>query len=165
MTGRPDLPRTNLKPDAASVAHRLIEAEAICIKRGTQMTALRREVLELLLLRGGSAKAYDLQDDMRQRRGRVAPTTIYRALDFLMEQDLVHRVDATNSFVACTAEHDGRFPIVLVCARCEETIEWHDDSAARLLGALLRENSSGFLGTGIEVKGLCGVCRATANSL
>jgi Fur family zinc uptake transcriptional regulator len=156
-------PRINLRPDAASVARRLTEAEASCIKRGVQLTPLRREVFELLLLRGGSAKAYDLQDDMRRRRERVAPTTVYRALEFLMEQDLVHRVDATNSFVACTAQHGERFPIVLVCARCEETTEWHDESAARLIAAILRERSSGFFGTGIEVKGLCDSCRAAAN--
>jgi Fur family zinc uptake transcriptional regulator len=159
VTAEQSAPRYTPNPDAASIGRRLAQAQADCLKRGARLTDLRREVLELLLLRGGSAKAYDLQDDMRARRGRVAPTTVYRALDFLVEQDLVHRVDATNSFVACTGEHEGRLATMLVCGRCGETTEWHDDQAAKFLTTLLRESSSGFLGTGVEVKGVCRACQ------
>ena len=123
------------------------------------MTAQRKEVFELLLLRGGSAKAYDLQDDMRARHGRVAPSTVYRALEFLMAQHLVHRVDALNTFIACNAEHTAHHPLLLVCSSCEVVTELQDDEAYEAVRRKLRQADSGFLESDIEVKGVCGQCR------
>ncbi len=153
-------------PLAPDLQRRLGEAEALCRQRGTQLTALRREVLELLLRRNGTAKAYDLQDDMRERHGRVAPTTVYRALDFLMDQGLVHRVDAVNSFVACNGEHGshtaghppGHHTLMAVCTRCGAVAELHDHDAMAVIAQRLRSGVPGFVETGVEVKGLCARC-------
>lgn len=123
------------------------------------MTAQRKEVLELLLLRGGSAKAYDLQDDMRARHGRVAPSTVYRALEFLMTHHLVHRVDALNTFIVCNAEHAAHHPLLLVCSNCEVVTELQDDEAYEAVRRKLHQADSGFVESDIEVKGLCGKCR------
>jgi Fur family zinc uptake transcriptional regulator len=146
----------------AELQRRLAEAETLCRERGTQLTALRREVLELLLRRNGTAKAYDLQDDMRARHGRVAPTTVYRALDFLMDQGLVHRVDAVNSFVACNSDHAGHHPghhtLMVVCARCGAVAELHDHDAMGVIAQRLRSGVPGFVETGIEIKGVCARC-------
>ena len=122
------------------------------------MTPQRKEVLELLLLRGGSAKAYDLQDDMRARHGRVAPSTVYRALEFLMAHHLVHRVDALNTFIACNAEHVAHHPLLLVCSNCEAVTELQDDDAYEAVRKKLRQAGDGFVESDIEVKGLCGRC-------
>jgi Fur family zinc uptake transcriptional regulator len=146
----------------AALRQRLTEAETLCRQRGTQLTALRREVLELLLLRNGTAKAYDLQDDMRARHGRVAPTTVYRALDFLMDQGLVHRVDTVNSFVACNSDHAGHHPghhtLMVVCARCAAVSELHDHDAMAVIAQRLRSGVPGFMQTGVEIKGICAPC-------
>lgn len=146
----------------AKVAAQLEAAQAHCRARGSRLTAQRREVFELLLLRGGSAKAYDLQDDMRARRGRVAPSTVYRALEFLIAQQLVHRVDALNTFIACNAEHEAHHPLLLVCSNCEAVTELHDDEAYEAVRRTLRQADSGFLESDIEVKGICGKCRQQA---
>ncbi len=90
----------------AQIAARLAEAQQLCNERGTLLTPLRREVLKLLLERGGSAKAYDLHEDMRNTHGRVAPMTVYRALDFLMQMQLVQRIESQNVFVAHGVEVD-----------------------------------------------------------
>ncbi len=158
-------------PAVPDLPQRLAEAEHLCRQRGTQLTALRREVLELLLRRNGTAKAYDLQDDMRERHGRVAPTTVYRALDFLMEQGLVHRVDAVNSFVACNSDHAGHAPghahghhtLMAVCTRCGAVSELHDHEALDMISQRLRSGVPGFVETGIEVKGVCATCLGQAN--
>lgn len=147
---------------AAALAQQLDAAQAHCLRRGVQLTALRREVLELLLLRQGTAKAYDLQDDLRARHGRVAPTTVYRALEFLMEQELVHRVDATNAFVACSGGHHHHHAMLVVCSGCGEVAEWQDAAALAALGESLREHFPGFAEMGVEIKGLCARCRTRA---
>lgn len=146
------------KRSADALARKLAEAEAHCQARGAQLTALRREVLELLLLRNGSAKAYDLHDDMRERHGRVAPTTVYRALEFLMDQELVHRVDAINAFVVCNGEHQHHHAMMLVCSQCGQVTEWHDEEAFAALGKRLRKGAPGFREHAVEIKGLCENC-------
>lgn len=159
-------PKSPAAPERASsavVAQRLAEADRRCAARGSQLTALRREVYELLLLRNGVAKAYDLQDDLSARRGRVAPTTVYRALDFLIEQELVHRVDAVNSFVACNGGGDGdhthhHAALMAVCGRCGAIAELHDHAGLASIEARLRVELPGFHQAGIEIKGVCGDC-------
>ena len=112
---------------------RLASATEHCAARGAQLTPQRAEVLELLLRRGGQAKAYDLQGDMQARHGRIAPTTVYRALDFLQEHHLVHKVDAINTFVVCDhAEHDHP-TLLLICTRCGRVEEVHDAGALKHL--------------------------------
>ncbi len=148
------------------IAVRLAHAEAHCRERGAQLTAQRAEVYELLLRRQGSAKAYDLQHDLQQRRGRVAPTTIYRALEFLVEQGLVHRVDALSRFVACSHEPDeaeAHHPLFLVCSTCERTTELHDDAALAALARSLEAAGADFEQSAVEVKGLCRDCREHAH--
>jgi len=154
--------RTESRLTERQIASRLAQAEAHCRERGAQLTAQRAEVYELLLRRQGSAKAYDLQHDLQQRRGRVAPTTIYRALEFLVEHGLVHRVDALNRFVACSHEHDeadGHHPLFLVCSICERTTELHDDAALAALARSLEAAGTDFAQSAVEVKGLCRDCR------
>lgn len=145
---------------ASSVASYLDAAQAHCRARGSRLTAQRKEVLELLLRRGGSAKAYDLQDDMRARHGRVAPSTVYRALEFLIAQHLVHRVDALNTFIVCNAEHTAHHPLLLVCSNCEGVTELQDNQAYEVVRKTLRQAGAGFVETDIEVKGTCGKCRS-----
>ncbi len=145
---------------SADLSRRLADAHAHCIEHGGQLTTQRREVLELLLRRGGSAKAYDLQSDLQARHGRIAPTTIYRALDFLIDYGLVHRVDAVNVFVACNGGHVDHQPLFLVCSSCETTTELHDDAAMAEMIRRVTAASAGFHQTAIEIKGVCRKCQA-----
>jgi Fur family transcriptional regulator, zinc uptake regulator len=145
---------------ARALSARLSEAAAHCEARGAQLTDLRREVLSLLLQRGGPVKAYDLQDDMRARHGKVAPTTVYRALDFLIEHELAHRIDALNAFIACQSDHgeDAHHALMVVCERCERATELHDDEAYAWVATRLTHAGIGFAQTRIEIKGLCQAC-------
>ena len=144
-------------PEAA-LQERLDWASAHCAERGAQLTAQRTEVLELLLRRGGRAKAYDLQDDMQARHGRIAPTTVYRALDFLQEHHLVHKVDATNTFVVCEHVSHAHPTLMLICTRCGHIEELHDTQALRPLLSLVE--ARGFAAEAVEIKSVCAACRA-----
>ncbi len=142
---------------------RLASATEHCAARGAQLTPQRAEVLELLLRRGGQAKAYDLQGDMQARHGRIAPTTVYRALDFLQEHHLVHKVDATNTFVVCDhAEHDHP-TLLLICTRCRRVEEVHDAGALKPLLAMVTQRD--FATQAVEVKCICAACAPTAASM
>src|SRR5690606_27768268 len=82
-------------PDALAVA------EALCARRGRRFTPIRRNVLELLLRHQRSLKAYELLEEIRAIHPSATPPTVYRALDFLLAEGLVHRVDTLNTFIAC----------------------------------------------------------------
>ena len=79
------------RPDSSSLRSQLDQLAADCTARGKLLTPIRREVYELLLLRGGEARVEGLLEDMRARHARVAPMTIYRAMDFLVQSGYVTR--------------------------------------------------------------------------
>src|SRR5690606_15353556 len=85
----------------AHIAARPETAQALCEARGSRLTPLRRRVLEILLQQGRSVKAYELLELMRDDQAGAAPPTVYRALDFLVEEGLAHRLDAINAWSAC----------------------------------------------------------------
>jgi Fur family zinc uptake transcriptional regulator len=140
----------------ATLKQRLSSASAHCAERGAQLTAQRAEVLELLMRRGGQAKAYDLQDDMQARHGRIAPTTVYRVLDFLQEHKLVHKVDATNTFVVCDHARHEHPALLLICTRCGRIDEVHD--IAPVAGLLSKIKQQGMDLQSIEAKCICADC-------
>lgn len=147
-------PPTEDAPDAIE------RARFLCRSRGVQLTAQRAEVLAALLRHDAPVKAYDLLAELQSPSGRLAPMTVYRALDFLVEQHLVHRIDATHSFVACRSSSASHRAVMLVCTRCRQVQEL---DAAALGAPLLQEIAgAGFEAGDVEIKGICRRCAATA---
>ena len=139
----------------------LTRAEAICEARGLRLTALRRHVLEMVWAGHKPVGAYDVLEALAEAGRKAAPPTVYRALDFLMQAGLVHRLDSLNAYVGCpdpAHAHRGQF---LICRECQRVIEL-DASAinARIEEAAAR---AGFLAEQqLEVRGVCKACAAQA---
>ncbi len=134
-------------------------AEQICATRRARFTRLRRDVLGLIWHSHAPVGAYDLLAMMNKDGGRVAPMTVYRALDFLMEHGLVHRIASRNAYVGCNhpeARHAGQFLICRDCGRVAEIEEEAIQQAVRK-GAF----RAGFDVTTpvIEIEGQCLDCR------
>ena len=85
----------------------LERAEALCQTRGVQLTPLRRDVLRLVLESEAPIGAYALLDQLKASRAKAAPPTVYRALDFLLEQGLIHRLERLNAFMGCNEALEG----------------------------------------------------------
>ncbi|NTV13859.1 MAG: transcriptional repressor [Desulfobulbaceae bacterium] len=134
-------------------------AEAICHEHGQRLTALRRRVLELVWANHRPVGAYTLLEMMRNESGQVAPATVYRALDFLQEQGLVHRLASLNAFIGCAfpgASHAGQF---LICTSCQELAELDDGKVTEALSASASASGFAISHTTVEVLGLCPNCR------
>ena len=103
-------------------ADALAHAEALCAARGQRLTPIRRQVLEMLAASHRTLGAYEIMDRLAGEGPRPAPITVYRALDFLLENGLVHRIESRNAFLACIAEHEeaetGATTVFLICERC-----------------------------------------------
>lgn len=141
----------------------LARAETVCEARGVKLTPMRSQVLTLLAESARPLGAYDLIDRVAGEDGkRPAPITIYRALDFLLEQGLVHRIESRNAFLACDHTHDPQEVVVfLLCERCGTAREASDPALARAVAGLAGKAGFAPRGQVIEIAGLCADCRGT----
>ena len=145
---------------AACIADAFARAEKRCAERGLRLTAIRRRILELIWDNHRPTKAYDLLGRISAERGGAAPPTIYRALDFLLDAGLIHKIESLNAFVGCDATHGQSYPKFLICRQCERVAELQ---SPEIDAAVAREaRRAGFLidAETIEVGGLCTTCAA-----
>ena len=97
----------------------LAHAEKLCAQRGVRLTPQRLEVLRLMSLQQGAISAYDLLDLLREKEPQAKPPTVYRALEFLLEQGFVHKVESTNSYVLCHLfDQPTHSSAMFICDRC-----------------------------------------------
>ena len=100
---------------ADAIAH----AEQVCARRAQKFTPIRRQVLQALLSSHRPLGAYEVIDELAKSMPRPAPITVYRALDFLMENGLVHRIESRNAYLACAHDHDATSMVAfLICDHC-----------------------------------------------
>ena len=136
-----------------------------CAARGAQLTPLRRQVLRLVLTAEQPMGAYALLDKLRDERGVAAPPTVYRALDFLLEQGLIHKLERLNAFLPCVgaghahahAGHDHQHQF-LICRKCGTTVELTDHAVTHELEAASARAGFKPERMTVEVEGLCARC-------
>ena len=146
----------------------LERAEALCQTRGVQLTPLRRDVLRLVLEAEAPIGAYALLDQLKASRAKAAPPTVYRALDFLLEQGLIHRLERLNAFMGCNealeghgANHDHAHDHphqFLICRGCGATREISDHGVAEAISAAAAKAGFSAARATVEIEGFCGKC-------
>jgi len=141
-------------------ADAMAHAEALCAERGERLTPMRRRVLEVLAASHKPLGAYEIIDQVAEKGPRPAPITVYRALDFLRQNGLVHRIESLNAFVACVRNHRADALVAfLICESCGAVGEAPAAAAAQTLADAAR--SAGFTPvlSVIEITGTCAHCR------
>lgn len=147
---------------ALCISQALDAADAECRRSGARLTELRRRVLELVWCSHRPVGAYAVLEALGREGFCAAPPTVYRALDFLLAQGLVHRIEGLNAFVGCTHPGKPHGAHFLLCSQCGAAAEMND---ARIDEAV--ELAAGRLGFTVarkivEVEGLCPACREGA---
>ena len=140
----------------------LARAQSICNLRGTRLTPVRRGVFELVLLADQPVRAYTLLAQLEHRRGKLGPPTVYRALDFLLAQGLIHKVETSNAFVACSDVEHSHMSQFVICEDCGATEEICDVEIAESLRRLGEGRGFAVERQVIEGRGLCPACRSGA---
>lgn len=134
------------------------EVTAACEARGLRLTEIRTQVLVLIAASEKPIKAYDLLDRLKDARSNAAPPTVYRALDFLIDNGFIHKLQSINAYVSChhpSVVHQVPF---LICDECESATEICDERVAGLLAD--QAKSLGFRARAqtLEVHGVCKRC-------
>ncbi len=140
------------------------EAEQRCREQGARLTEKRKQVLSGLLHSDTALSAYDLVDYCKDEYGYTIPAmSVYRILDFLQGQRLVHKLNLANKYVACshiTCDHDHGVPQFLICGKCQRVEEIRVAKAT--INALQRSvDKAGYkmLSPQLEINCLCEDCR------
>lgn len=136
------------------------QAERQCHQRGVRFTPIRQRVLQIIADTRGGLKAYELLDRLATEHASARPPTVYRALEFLIDQGLVHRIESLNAYVACPCpEHAHGFQL-LICRDCGRVEELHLDDINERLGQRARELGFVVHRQTIELLGQCEACRS-----
>jgi Fur family transcriptional regulator, zinc uptake regulator len=141
------------KPDPLSYA------EQLCAQRGVRLTPQRRQVLKIITRSPSPLGAYEI---LQQMQPPAAPPTVYRALEFLLQQGLIHRLATLHAYLACDhpgAAHQGQF---LICSECGQVEEVEDSDIAQSLDSAASEAGFSRSNEVVEITGRCGRCSGTA---
>lgn len=138
------------------------QARAHCRAAGLRLTPVRARVLELLLENHRALGAYELLQRLDAEGLGSQPPVVYRALDFLGRQGLVHKVERLNAFTACCQTDPEHEPMFLICEDCHRVAETplkrlmpEIDRDARALGFRVKQHV-------VEVLGRCGECHGSS---
>jgi Fur family zinc uptake transcriptional regulator len=127
--------------------------------RGARLTPVRHRVLELILLSDQPTGAYALLAALQSGRGKLAPPTIYRALEFLLSLKLIHKVETSSAYIACCDvdhPHQSQF---MICEDCGATEEIRDEEIVESLRRLGEDRGFAVERQVVEARGLCPACR------
>lgn len=134
-------------------------AERRCAEKGARLTPARLAAYAEMLACGQPLSAYELIGLLEQRQERkIAPLTVYRHLDFLMQTGLVHRLQSTQTYLACEHPDHAHESQFLLCSSCGRVDEVESQGLEALLSEIAEERGFRPDNAVVEVKGLCGAC-------
>src|ERR1700759_5076432 len=141
-------------------ADAISHAEQVCARRAQKFTPIRRQVLGALLSSHRPLGAYEVIDELAKSMPRPAPITVYRALDFLMDNGLVHRIESRNAYLACAHDHDAAAMVAfLICEKCGSVGEMPAGPVAQGLNAAARAPGLAPRLSGVESTAPCAHCQ------
>lgn len=144
------------------IADALARAEQVCSARGVRLTPLRKTVLQLVWQNHKPLGAYVLMSMLeREDTRKVAPPTVYRALDFLLENGLIHRVHSLNAYLGCPDPEHPHASNLLICRQCGVAAEVDSRPLAKALNKMADEQEFVPEDHTLEVVGLCHHCRTS----
>ncbi len=145
--------------------HAMARAEAALALQGVRLTPVRRRTLQILLESHRALGAYDVLERLASDGYGNQPPVAYRALDFLEEQGLVHRIRRLNAFTACMHPGEVHAPAFLICRGCHAVAEAPAAAVGQALEAAAQALHFTIERSNIEALGLCPACAGTTEPM
>jgi len=143
----------------------LRDADRSCERRGLRLTPIRRRVLEMIWQSHRPSGAYELLEQLTSEGHRPSPPTVYRALDFLLENALIHKVTSRNAYVGCTHPGDEHMAQIFICDRCGIAVEQADPAFNRHLRDKAQDLRFRIRTQTVELSGLCPLCSGESDAV
>ena len=143
----------------------LSAADMLARQRGLRFTATRRRVLEIIAASHKPMGAYDILAVLGVAQRKPAPPTVYRALDFLLREGFVHRIDTLNAYIACFAPERRHRTHFLLCTQCGCVAELEHGALDRALARAAEDAGFAVLRETVEIAGLCARCGQGTSSI
>jgi Fur family zinc uptake transcriptional regulator len=141
-------------------------AQRLCEARGARLTPLRAQVLQLVWQSHRPLGAYAILEQLAAEQAesggkprRLAPPTVYRALEFLQEHGLVHRLSSLNAFIGCQHPNERHHSQFLICRSCNAVVEIADSGISDAIHRAASKARFADDGAGVEITGQCPGCR------
>lgn len=123
-----------------------------------RMTPLRIEILRLIAEAKHPITAYELLRQLRTSRANSEPPTVYRVLDYLQDNGLIHKIANNNTYVACDLPQDPHQGQIFLCRSCGHSFETHDSKVIKALEEYAIKNQFQLSHDLIELTGICRNC-------
>lgn len=144
----------------ACVSQALSDARQICQRQNARLTPIRERVLELIWQSHKPLGAYDVLGELSADGHNAAPPTVYRALDFLQQHGLVHRIASLNAFIGCTHAGENHTGMFLICRSCGNVLEMTAPGVSSEVGKAAASEGFRAENTTLEIAGLCPRCQS-----
>jgi len=143
----------------------LHSAEGLCKKNGFRLSNVRKRVLELIWESHQALGAYAILEQLGKEGVKPAPPTVYRALDFLLEAGLVHRINSLNAYIGCNHPKDSHHgSYFLICQHCHIVAEIHDKRIDEEVASLAERERFSISERALEISGTCQHCQETQHA-
>jgi Fur family zinc uptake transcriptional regulator len=141
------------------------QVKQVCAFSGGRLTEKRSSVLGILLTSSTPLSAYEIADTYNNACENHMPTmSVYRILEFLEAEDLVHKLSTTKNYVACshiTCSHPHKVPQFLICSKCQSVEEISiSKSIIDELSKLVSKAGYTLTQLQLELQCLCNYCSA-----
>lgn len=142
----------------AEIAKLVKHTESMCREKGIRFTEPRRFVLEIIAAAKKPMGAYDILEALGKHIDDPKPPTAYRAIEFLMEEELIHRIESLNAYVLCGTDHRHNGSQFMVCDSCGTVVEAHICHVPEDLARRAREEGFSLKRWDAELHGTCKDC-------
>jgi Fur family zinc uptake transcriptional regulator len=137
----------------------LQKADLICKDKGLRFTEIRRKILEMIWASHAPSKAYDILDKLQNHISAARPTTVYRSLDFLLENGLIHKLSSLSAYIGCTHPLKHKNCYFLICSDCGEIKECCDSKLTNSIQLASKQNNFKTKQITVEIIGTCQNCK------
>ena len=137
------------------------DAIAQCTEKGLKLTKTRKLVLEIIWATHNPIGAYDVLQKLQENGHKPAPPTAYRALDFLVNAQLIHRIESLNAYIGCPSPNSSHQCQFYICKQCGHIAELNNQAITTALDDCAKELGFQNQQPIIEVHGVCANCTAS----
>ena len=144
---------------ASCIESALDTARKVCQAHDARFTPIRQRVLELVWQSHRPVLAYDLLNQLRQEKTNAEAPTVYRALEFLLENNLIHRIESLNAYIGCNFAESRHRSHFLICTECNQCLEVEDEHINQAIATQASSRGFSITAQAVEVLGTCNNCR------